>query len=63
MTLEHAARTFWSAASYYRRFHDRDRKVALAILADVAAKATGRPQMRAAQLLREINGTEPRSSA
>ena len=64
MALETAARTFWCAASYYRRVHDRDRSMAVAILADLVKKSTGRPRDRAAQLLREINGTdEPPASA
>ncbi|MDX8492936.1 hypothetical protein RFN29_15260 [Mesorhizobium sp. VK22B] len=58
MTLSLADRTrnFWNAAYFFRRADPaRDRAVAVKVLAQVTATASGTVQDRAASLLREIN--------
>ena len=64
MSVELDTRKFWNAASYYRRAPHRDQAIAVRVLEDLTRNSSGRPQMRAAQLLRQINGTcEPPASA
>ena len=51
---------FWSAALFWRRATNRDRRKAVSILTDIAKNPTEKAQSRAAKLLKEIrHGTEP----
>jgi hypothetical protein len=61
--LERWTLQFWSAAYFYRRALDRDRKKAVLALVDVAENSTGTVFDRAISLLKEINenGQRPRS--
>lgn len=57
-SLADRTRKFWCAAYFYRRADPaRDRAVAVKVLAQVTATASGTVQDRAASLLREINDT------
>ncbi|RWF74516.1 MAG: hypothetical protein E5X15_09960 [Mesorhizobium sp.] len=56
LAIDDRARKFWCAAYFYRRADPaRDRAVAVKVLAQVTATASGTVQDRAANLLREIN--------